>query len=114
MASGSSSRLGNEAAGNAAVAAARMAKFDSQPYNTRRMYATYQREWEVRSYLLFTIVLYCIPLETADIFTVLVQSASVGGRIPGTRDQTCALAEGGCASPSSPAQKDEEEEGEGG
>jgi hypothetical protein len=52
MASGSSSRLRNEAVGNAAVAAARMAKYDSQPYNTKRMYAKYQRKWEVSSCLL--------------------------------------------------------------
>ena len=52
MASGSSSHLENEAAGNATVAAARMAKYDSQPYNTKRMYAKYQGEWEVSSYLL--------------------------------------------------------------
>ena len=52
MASRSSSRLGNEAGGNAAVAAARMVKYDIQPYNTKRMYAKYQREWEVSGCLL--------------------------------------------------------------
>ena len=40
-------RLANEAAGAQAVATARMAKYADQPYNTKRMYVGYQKEWKV-------------------------------------------------------------------
>lgn len=48
MASSTESRLANEASASQAVAAARLAKYNSQPANTRRMYGGYQKEWQVR------------------------------------------------------------------
>jgi len=75
-------RLANEAAASRAVADARMAKYASQPPNTKRMYTGYQKEWTVRPVLLFNSCIrsICLLINRPGVLARDLRTAPLSGR----------------------------------